>query len=231
MTVQINVKHDINVAMRRLSNQQKEVSYAASRALNDTAFAARAELQKTIRAVFDRPTRWAQNAPWVEKAKPKKLSAWVSLDNWRRASSQYTYLIPEIEGGPRKPKRSEILLRQRGILPGDRFIVPAAGARLDAYGNISRGQMQQILAQVRAHFDPHQRTPLNRRTEYFHKIIGGTNGIWRRVGGGILPVLVFVRQPVYRKRLPFVEVTQQTVDRQWPANFSKQLAHAFSSRR
>ncbi|MDF5999583.1 hypothetical protein P4050_14390 [Pseudomonas aeruginosa] len=43
-------------------------------------------------------------------------------------------------------KASERNLRARGILPAGMFVVPAEGARLDQYGNMSRGQMIQILS-------------------------------------------------------------------------------------
>jgi hypothetical protein len=45
-------------------------------------------------------------------------------------------------------KRFEKALKAAGAMPYGWQSVPAAGARLDAYGNMSRGQIAQILSQV-----------------------------------------------------------------------------------
>lgn len=225
--MEISVKHDLQNVARQLTLLGSDVlPKAASRAMNNAAFQARKDLQGEISRVFDRPTRWAMNAPWVDKAKPNKLATAITLDNWRRAASQYSYIIPEIQGGPRRLKRSEKLLQERGILPPGMYAVPGAGARIDAYGNMSRAQMQQILAQVRAHFDPKQRTPLSQRTQYFHAIVKGTNGIWQRTSAGLRPVLVFVRPPRYRVRLRFREVAERAFQRHWQIEFPTQVKAA-----
>ena len=176
-----------------------------------------------MKRAFDRPTRWTFNAAWVRSY--AGVVTEIGLQGKAvKSTDAYAYLDPQIHGGPRPAKRSEKLLRDRGILPPGMFIVPGAGARMDSHGNMSRGQMQQILAQVRAHFDPYQRTPLNRRTEYFHAIIAGTNGIWRRRAGGMVPVLVFVKQPQYRARFRFYSVVERAVEQNWRKNFEQQIS-------
>lgn len=224
--MEISVKADVQDAIRQLRLIGSEiVPKAAAAALNDTAFGGRRDAQEEMKQVFDRPTRWTLNAPWVEKARSSNLVSVVNLQGKAyKSTDAYAYLNPQIEGGPRPAKRSEKLLRARGILPPDMFIVPGTGARMDSHGNMSRGQMQQILAQVRAHFDPHQRTPQGRGTEYFHAILAGTNGIWRRRAGGVVPVLVFVKQPQYRARFRFYDVVERSVERNWRRNFEQQIS-------
>ena len=63
----------------------------------------------------------------------------------RRGRRRRTGWLPSLRG-PRVDKASERNLRARGILPAGMFVVPAEGARLDQYGNMSRGQMIQILS-------------------------------------------------------------------------------------
>ena len=224
--MEISVRADVQDAIRQLRLIGSEVvPKAAAAALNDTAFEGRRAAQEEMKQVFDRPTRWTLNAPWVEKARSSNLVSVVNLQGKAyKSTDAYAYLNPQIEGGPRPAKRSEKLLRDRGILPPGMFIVPGAGARMDSHGNMSRGQMQQILAQVRAYFDPLQRTPQGRRTEYFHAVIGGTNGIWRRRAGGMVPVLVFVKQPQYRARFRFYSTVERVVARSWRNNFEKQIS-------
>src|SRR3546814_6873764 len=42
------------------------------------------------------------------------------------------------------------LALQRVGLPGDQYAFPAAGAELDAYGNMSRGQVVRLLSYLQA---------------------------------------------------------------------------------
>jgi hypothetical protein len=55
-------------------------------------------------------------------------------------------LRAQVLGGSRRLKRLEVLLQARGIMPAGWFAIPGSGARLDAYGNMSRGQVVQLLA-------------------------------------------------------------------------------------
>lgn len=224
--VEISVKADVQDALRQLGRLGSEVvPKAAAAALNETAFDGRKAAQEEMKSAFDRPTRWTLNAPWVVRARSFRLQSEVNLQGKAfKSTDAHAYLDPQIHGGPRPPKRSEKLLRARGILPPGMFTVPGAGARIDSHGNMSRGQIQQILAQVRAHFDPYQRTPRGRSTEYFHAILGGTNGIWRRKAGGVVPVLVFVRQPQYRPRFRFYDVVNRAVESNWRKNFEQQIS-------
>ena len=60
-------------------------------------------------------------------------------------------LLSEVRGGARRAKRSEVLLQRAGVLPAGWLTVPGRGARLDAYGNLQRGQLLQILAFFRTY--------------------------------------------------------------------------------
>ena len=60
-------------------------------------------------------------------------------------------LKAEVAGGARRAKRSEVLLQRAGLLPAGWLTVPGRAAQLDAYGNMARGQILQILSWFQAY--------------------------------------------------------------------------------
>ena len=262
--LQIGVKADVDaVRMKLLYLQNEGVRKAAAVALNDTAFAARKDVQWFIGQVFDRPTPWTLNAPWVEKARPAHLAAMVTLQgkNWRHRASAFEYLGPHMDAGPRSPKRMEKLLAlemvrvteaaaiesartmgrgdrhdaDRGLLGANEYLVPSKFQPLDQYGNVPRSVVQKILANLQAHFDPHQHTPWGgarggkKKGEYYFTRRGvrgaRLTAIWRRLSdNNAVPAFIVVTgAPRYRKRLPFEKIVQAAVARVWPVEFERQV--------
>jgi hypothetical protein len=112
-----------------------------------------------------------------------------------------------------------------GFLPGGWVTVAGQGANLDGYGNISRGQLTQILSQLK----------INTTAGYDRAMKAGKKGIaaQRRAGGrffvvnpgkriqagiyqrefygkNITPVIIFTRQATYKPRFDFYGVAQKT---------------------
>jgi hypothetical protein len=242
--VQLSVEINTTKLTRDLQRWQKtQVPFAIAKALNATAYDIQTQLQGEMGRVFDRPTRFTLNSTSRKNATPATLEARVKIkDEALKAISPITALSHHVYGGARAVKRSEILLRQRGILGPDEYIVPGAGARLDAHGNMSRGQMQAILSRVDASFDKLARAP-GRVTRVKGKGYGETyfylrtphgrltrRGIYRRVifgsGSAVEPVLIFVRQPRYRRRLRFFEIAEQTFQLRYPLQLKIELERA-----
>lgn len=124
---------------------------AATKAINTVAGeileAERAEMRK----VFDRPTPYTLNSMWIKYATATQLSAFVRFkDATSKGTTADKYLGPQVRGGDRNAKRFENALRRIGVLYPREFVVPASGVKLDAYGNISRAQIVQILAYFQA---------------------------------------------------------------------------------
>jgi hypothetical protein len=136
-----------------------------------------------------------------------------------------SYLQPQVFGGARNAKRMEKSLQHSGHLKPGQYLVPAQGAKLDAYGNMRRSQVVQILSALRAFSNVgftsnatgqrrSQRT--QQRNAYFFGDVGGELGIWQRVrsafGNGARPVmLVTDGSPKYRIRFPFFAVAENTI--------------------
>ena len=218
---------------------------ALADALNHTANQARQALRVEMASVFDRPTPWALNAVRILHAKPARLEAalWVQDESGgKNPFSAEDYLLPQVDGGQRITRRSERYLRETGILPAGRFVVPGAGARLDAYGNIQRGHLMQILSglkAIRRDGSDHSATDSRRSQRKGHAAAffvlkrGKTSiGIAERRGRGLAVVLAFVRQPRYRERFKFHEVVRRVAenDAQLEANIDKAIAKALTGR-
>lgn len=143
--MKISIKTDLERVMRELARDIPRVAQiAAQRALLTTARAVHDDEVKAMKSVFDRPTRWTLNSFRVAFDKPA-MAARVEVKDgyWHRADN---YLETQITGGGRKQKAFELALRQRGVLPAGWHAVPGQKATLDAYGNMSVGQIKQILS-------------------------------------------------------------------------------------
>lgn len=144
----------------------RRLSAAIATALTRTAVHVRGELQNELRRAIDRPTPYTVRQMRYVAANAQKLAAGVGFDiqaiqdiNGRVVRYQDagkgvtpagTYMSTEADGGTRKQKRYEVALMGAGLLPRGWLTTPGDGAKLDAHGNVSRGQIQQILGQLRA---------------------------------------------------------------------------------
>jgi hypothetical protein len=144
--LKINVTHNSRQVSAAIASAASQVPFALARALTKTAQDVRAGERKEMEAVFDRPTRYTLNALYMRPATKQRLQAEVWLKDSGRNDS---FLLPQIEGGARLLKRFEQRLVMTGYMQPSERAVPAAGARLDQYGNMSRGQINQILSQLK----------------------------------------------------------------------------------
>ena len=141
-------------------------------------------------------------------------------------------------------------------MPRGWYAVPGAGARLDAYGNISRGQIVQILSQLRAGTERgslrHMAKGDDRKAISSRRRAQGRAGgeflamperrgklkpgvyllqgrdFGARIGYGrsarLVPVLVYVRQVAYARRLDWYGVARSTSSDVLPAQVDRALA-------
>lgn len=254
MPVQFSVKADIDALRKQLDHWQKQqLPFAIALALTRTAQAIVPIEQRAMQTVFDRPTPFTLKSLRVVPATKQKQVAEVRFKdlNASQSGGEEHYLWPQIDGGARVAKRFEILFRQAGILPDGMFIVPGAGAKLDAYGNMSRGQLIQILSQLRiqafggfesriggARFDAKKVARAVKRQGYRifavrEKVGKLIPGVYARfdfaVGSAVKPLLIFIRQPQYRARFKFFDIAQQAAERIFPGEFERALVKANST--
>ncbi len=231
------------------------IPYAANGALNIVGKRAREDIRAEMPRVFDRPVPYTLNSIRVVESKRETLTVRIAVkdDAPNNGTRPEDYLLPSVFGGARGEKRFERNLRFAGILREGWRAVPGAGAKLDSYGNLSKGEIQRILTAVKASFDPYQNRTSSARSrrnakkaQYFVggldrvSISGGEQkvtrasippGIYVRDGRGVKPVLVFIKkQPQYRARLPFDQIVERRADADFATEFAR-LANEITSRR
>lgn len=223
----------------RIAGMGKQVNYAASRAINSVAFKVMKE-ESAGTSAFDRPKPATRNAFRVEKSTKHNLTATISVKSREQGGLPANeYLHPNIRGGKRTVKRSEAMLRAAGILPSGMFTAPGKGAKLDAYGNMSRGQIAQILSYFqtygktalnspRMNMSPDKRAKLQSRSAYF---IIPKRGIWQRNGKSISPILLFISKAEYKQIFGFEKIAEGVIAREWKKEFNSALDEAIRTAR
>lgn len=250
----ISIKDNIAEMMKVLSDAQRDqLPFATAKALTQTAKDVQARLTREMSSVFDRPTPYTINSLRTKPATKSNLSAYVWFkDDAGKGTPATKYLLPEVIGGDRHLKRFERALNRLYILPAGMMIVPGAGCPLDAYGNISRGEIVKVMAYFQAFGEQGYRantTALKRQKmksgtknrhgeEYFVIRQSSKNlhpGIWKRVGTGygksIKPIFIFVTKPHYKTRLRFADISNEVTQKELPINFKLAMAEALRTAR
>jgi hypothetical protein len=241
----------------RLASMDKQSRYAMARSLNAAAYKASRDVAKEIGRVFDKPTPWVLGSVRYVKATKDRLQAKVDFDSWGNKQSVTVahVLRSQIFGGRRKLKRHEVALQRAGVLPPGHAIVPGSAARRDQYGNMSSGQIVQIMSWFKsfgeqgysANMLDKGRTRLgrdNKRTgkrgfAYFmlRKKHGKLlPGIYQRfdfgdMGSAVKPVMLFIPIPAYRRALDFYGVAKRSAIAEFKAQFPKMMQEAMRTAR
>ncbi|MBN8294968.1 hypothetical protein JI664_23580 [Rhodobacter sp. NTK016B] len=184
-------------------------------ALNWTADDALDALKDRMQVQFDRPTRWTLGAFQVWRATKADRTAKVQE---KPSVGRRHYLKVQNQGGGRPQTGIEKLIDQHVVSAQIlRTAIPATGgpfegARLDAYGNWSRGERNQVLSQLQAQRDDAANTTqrsarrARNRARYFVPKHGLAPGVYRRNAPDDIPVRVLKfsdKVPTYTPVLQF----------------------------
>lgn len=249
--IEIDVRGSIEAATRELTEiERKQIPFATARALTEAAEAGRIAVKKAIRRVFDRPTRFTENATFKRPATKGRLKAEVFLkDEAGKGVGAAKYLQAQIGGGARRNKRFEEALRARGMLPAGWQAVPGKWAKIDAFGNVPKGEIVKILADLRAFAEQGYKS--NRLTKgaareygkryrasrYFVVMPGKRMqpGIYTKIASGfgdaVRPVFIYVRTADYGPRLRFAEIVDRAALAAFPKEFDQALRGALATAR
>lgn len=115
----------------------RQANRAAEVALDNTAKDIKKAEVAEMKRVFDSPTRWTLNSLKMTPTINHNMQAVVWFKDPDRMGQHY--LVPQVEGGPRKFKGFEQAF-------GNRMFVPGQAARMTKAGNVSPGQIRQILS-------------------------------------------------------------------------------------
>ena len=222
---------------------QRQMPQAIAWGLNDTANDVLEHMRKQMDVEFDRPTRFTKNAFMVWRANRSNLEATVQE---RPSVSRRHYLKVQEAGGPRGQTGVEKLLSSRLAYEGTiQSVIPViggrfGGARLDAHGNWSRGERNQVLSALKAQRDTATNETKtsrrrSRRASYFVPRSGGlVPGVWRRDGPDDIPVPVLWFSeivPVYQPRLGFYDGAAEVFEARIGPNIAKGVDRALETAR
>lgn len=186
---------------------------AAAVALTRTAWEVRSALMAGMQDSFDRPTPFTMRAFRVDAARSETMEARV----WAMPL-QARYLAPEIEGGDRNTKGFEKKMK----LFGGEVALPAAGAKLNQYGNMSLSFIKKVAGDSGTY---------NGNKRFFTGRPKGQpdapEGVWARVDGNnrLVPVMIFANDAKYQERFNMSAIAGRTVD----AVFESQLVKALGA--
>jgi len=238
--ININAKFDVKSALEQLAYaKDKQLPFATSLAINNTAKIIKEREIHEMRDVFDRPSPYVLNSIFIKPSNKQNLTAKVGIkDTGRKPAAKI--LLAEIDGGSRRLKGYEIALRAAGALPDGYYTVPGEAATIDQYGNIAPSQIRQILSFFRANRDvgytsnstDKTRAKLAKSTKgrrgisYFSGRVGQSPlGIWMKVysnfGTAVRPILIFVRDVNYRPIYDFDYVAKLAHEQNYNAEFEK----------
>lgn len=175
-----------DVIQRAQAGLDKQVRYAASRALNAVAKDVVDHMHGSMSFTFDRVTPYALRSweqPRNEWAKPDKLATIARLRPDAPAQGQtwqdsFAHLF---KGGQRRTKRFEGAFRRIGALPAGYIMVPGKACPLDAYGNPRRAFLVQLISYFGGMSDSTQNMTTDRRLQLAK--IGKKKGAPKTING------------------------------------------------
>lgn len=239
------VEFDAKSLRRQLNAlEQRQLPFAAARAITQTAQLVKQETVREMFVRFDRPTPMTLKSMWVKPATRATLTARVYLKDTpiggKNPLSMAEIIGHQFAGGTRYHKRLERWFAHRGLISRGEYLVPGEAARLDQYGNMSRGQIQQMLSQLRMSRDPAQDKTRSARSRASARRAGGMfwshgthlpRGVWLRAGRNVRPVLIVVRTATYRQRIDLQAIADRTQRKHFPRLFARSLADAVRTAR
>ena len=196
MTVHLSMKSNIEQVTKDIERKyRKQIPFAVARALTDVAKHAKEEANRQTQTKFEGgATGWTRRSFAYRRATKTQLEA----ETYLRAD--HAYMVKQIEGGTRLPKRRAIL-------------APARGTRLNKYGNITRGKMQQMITN---------------KQKYYAK----DDAIWERYGRNgskVRRVANYIRRAQYQAKFPFYQIVEGIIGSRsvgFKARFTMRLAEA-----
>lgn len=218
----------------------KQIQFAMLKAIDRTVDKTKSRMYSEMHRVFDRPTPYTLNALRSKPPTMSNIQGEVGFkEPWAPRSTKY--LTPQVEGGFRSVKAFERAIQQRvttmnpqgqrGVYPPGTQFVPGRGARLNSYGNISPGQIQQILSGLQAQGDrfANETAASRKRAKRTGHYWATQRGIWFIDGQKMQMVLVATKtKPQYGRRFMFYELAKQFADQTYMGEFNQALGEAMA---
>jgi hypothetical protein len=223
-SLNIAITSDINKAASYAGSIAKQMRYAASVAINNTAFDARTSINNSTKQYLQQPIAFTQNAYRVEKATKTTLTSIIYPERLRRR-----YLRFAVHGGERPQKGferkflGEIVAGAR--IPADSQFIPTSLVKLNASGNVSMATIRSISRGLSG----------SARGGFFIGTPKGGNrppGIYRRSREQLFPYFIATQdRGSYQARFPIDDVTHKVMQRRFAAYYQTALSRAIATAR
>ena len=224
--MKLNVKIEgLDAVRAKISGLGKQVAFAASQALNQTARDVADAMPAEIERAIDRPIEFTKRGVGILGPGARKDRLEVTV-GFKRA--QAAYMKWAIEGGTYNPGTKGLRL-------------PAA-IKVNEYGNIPKGVIGQLIAVARKEQGLKKATA--RRVKVSSKVDlfygdpqDGSGkqrprGIYKIANGALIPLIIFPQRPAhYKARFDFVGKAAAVVDKRWKTNLDTALAKALETAR
>lgn len=243
--ISVSAKIDLKPLTRFVSDlEKKQVPFATAKTLTDLAKNTEKETYAQMRSVWDRPTPFVMRGLRTKPATKRDLTAQVFVKDWSPGGKNTRGLADiighQFAGGSRQRKALEYHFERAGLISAGEYLAPGEGARLDQYGNLSRGQTQQIMSQMRVGLDPYSWSTKSTRSRRNVKKAGAMfwsrggrlpRGVWMRAGAGVKPILIVISRPNYRQTINLQRNADMVTRRDAQALFSKNMQTALRTMR
>ena len=226
-TLTLDIQSTLPLATRWVQGMERQLPFAVSVALNQSAFDARTAINTSTTRFFNAPTRFTQNAFFVQRSTKQNLEA-VIFAEAGKGKDRARYLRYGIQGGVRRQKGFEkkFLTEVVGTarIPAGSQLVPTSLVKLDGSGNVSLATIKRIQKELSG----------NARGGFF---IGQPRnnpslpaGIYRRSRERLFPYFVVADSAArYKPRFPIDRIGTEAVERGFAKHFETSLAKALAT--
>ena len=223
MGIKLSIDQDLKRFHRFLNNNRKQLPFATSVAINNTAFDIRTALNKGTVGAFNKPTKFTQKAFIVTKSKKTNLVAHTFAVD-KAGKDRARYLRFGVEGGQRPPKGFERYfagLPNDGTLGMDVYFMPTRQTKRDSKGNITRSTLKKLSARVTA------------GTAFIGTPKGGNRpaGIYVREKKSVLlaKFITTTSKPTYTGRFNLQVIGDKVINRRFNQHFNKAMSEAIDT--
>jgi hypothetical protein len=217
--MEVVIKSNIEQVTKNLSRiQRKQIPFATSMAINDTAFGLQKEIKRQMPIKLDRPTPWTISGVLVRKSKKTDLEAYVYMAGARglpkSSLDRNQYIKYQVSGGTRHPKKRKIP-------------VPYKNIKANKYGSMPKGKVKSLIA----------------KRDVFVGNVKGIDGIWQRGhydqsgafyttkgrASSVRLLVAFENNADYKPKLPYQRISEGYTAHKFEPNFRRALAKALAS--
>ncbi len=198
----IDVSADFRKLERMLADiPQRQLPFAMSLALNDTAKDVKLAEERQMERKLDRPTPFTKRGVYVRGSTKKSLTVWVGIKDHQAA-----YLKWQAGGGVRKPK--------------GRALVIGAGLRRNKYGNLPRNAVARAVTKPN--------TFATKRNGRGKHLAPGIYQRGRKVRGKTKLKLLVAFEPraKYQPRFPFQATARRTAEGAMQSHLLRRIKQA-----